>query len=161
MMTRHNSMNILKQGSPKNNDIYRQYPDKIVLAVDDTKMNMMVIKRVLKKFALQIETAENGLEALNAVNEKAYDAIFMDCQMPEMDGFEATQKIREFEKDNNRKAVPIIALTADAMIGDRDKCLSFGMNDYINKPFKEIEIANALNEWVNSNAGEEDEKNVG
>lgn len=68
--------------------------------------------------------------------------------MPEMDGFEATQKIRKFEEDDDRSHVPIIALTADAMVGDREKCLSFGMNDYINKPFKEIEIAEALNKWI-------------
>ncbi|MCI5060409.1 MAG: response regulator [Alphaproteobacteria bacterium] len=151
MITRHNLMKMLNPDSSDSEDIYRQYPDKKILAADDAKLNMMVIKRVLKKFGAQIDIVENGAQALQAVKENIYDAIFMDCQMPEMDGFEATQKIREFEKKQGRKAVPIIALTADAMVGDREKCISFGMNDYINKPFKEIEIATCLNKWIADN----------
>lgn len=136
-------------------EAYHQYTDKHVLAVDDTKMNMLVIKKVLKKYGATVDTAENGLEALNMRQEKDYDAIFMDCQMPVMDGFESTAKIREFEKNQKKSEVPIIALTADAMIGDRDKCLSFGMNDYINKPFKEVEIGDVLERWIGENQKKE------
>ena len=68
--------------------------------------------------------------------------------MPEMDGFEATKKIRDFEKKRKQKAVPIVALTADAMVGDREKCLAVGMDDYINKPFKETDIAKALESFL-------------
>lgn len=118
-----------------------------VLAVEDIKMNMIIIKKVLKKFGCEIDTAVNGREALEKVEDKIYDMIFMDCQMPEMDGFESTQAIRKYEQITGRNAVPIIALTADAMIGDRDKCLSVGMNDYINKPFKEKDIALAIKKW--------------
>jgi PAS domain S-box-containing protein len=146
IVTRHNSLAPLKGESSSGG--YLQYPGCTVLAVDDTKMNMMVIKRVLKKFGVRIDTAENGREALEKAKATAYDAIFMDCHMPEMDGFTSTRLIREFERAEGRKAVPIIALTADAMVGDRERCLSFGMSDYINKPFKEIEIAEALNNWI-------------
>lgn len=148
IVTRHNTSKVIDTEKTYQPGQYQKYPGKRVLAVDDAKMNMLVIKGVLKKFGVQIEMATNGLEALNAVKGNHYDVIFMDCQMPEMDGFEATQKIRKFEEDDDRSHVPIIALTADAMVGDREKCLSFGMNDYINKPFKEIEIAEALNKWI-------------
>lgn len=148
IVTQHNVMSGHGEQNDLENDIYRQYPENYVLAVDDTKMNMLVIKKVLRKFGLKIDTAVNGVEAFNMSKEKDYDVIFMDCQMPEMDGFEATEKIRELEKSEGRNQVPIIALTADAMIGDREKCLGVGMNDYINKPFKEIEIADALKKWI-------------
>lgn len=124
-----------------------EFPDVKVLAVEDMKMNMTIIKKVLQNFKCNFDTAEDGLEALNKVKEKEYDIIFMDCQMPNMDGFEASQEIRKFEKDNRDKNAVIIALTADAMIGDRDKCLAHGMDDYINKPFKEQEIGDALAKW--------------
>ncbi|MGB0720420.1 MAG: response regulator, partial [Bdellovibrionales bacterium] len=73
---------------------------------------------------------------------------------PEMDGFESTRHIRKFEQDSNKPNVPIVALTADAMVGDKEKCLAAGMDDYINKPFKEIEIANALGKWIADNGKE-------
>lgn len=139
-------------GGPVRGD-WPQYQKKArVLAVEDMKMNMILIKKVLGKFGLQIDTAENGLEALQKVQENVYDVVFLDCQMPVMDGFDATKKIREFERKEKRARVPIVALTADAMIGDREKCLSSGMDDYINKPFKEIEIADALARWVGRQA---------
>lgn len=148
-MTRHNVGRALSHKEmSKPSGGYQQYPDKKVLAVDDMKMNMMLIKKVLSKFGLQVETAANGIEAVNKVKEKPYDIVFMDCQMPEMDGFEATTRIREMEEERGDNTVPIIALTADAMVGDREKCLSFGMSDYINKPFKEQEIAHALDKWI-------------
>ena len=157
IMTRHNSTKALKPNFDQTKrELYRKYSDSKVLAVDDTKLNLLVIKKVLKKFDLEIDTAVDGLDAVSKVKETAYDAIFMDCQMPEMDGFEATQKIREFEGEHNRARVPIVALTADAMVGDREKCLSFGMDDYINKPFKEIEIAEILDRWVYEDTSEKE-----
>lgn len=130
---------------------FKSYPGKVVLAVDDMKMNMMLITKVLSKFGLEIDKAENGAEALAKAKKRRYDAIFMDCQMPEMDGFQSTSEIREFEQRHRLVQAPIIALTADAMIGDREKCLSVGMNDYINKPFKESEIAERLERWLGEN----------
>lgn len=138
----------LSQDNKKEDAIDQTYPDIDVLVVEDMKMNMIVIKTVLKKFECNIDTALNGREACERVEGKEYDIIFMDCQMPEMDGFEATRKIRILEEQKKRKPVPIVALTADAMIGDRDKCLSVGMDDYINKPFKEEDIGKALAEWA-------------
>ncbi|MCB0523819.1 MAG: response regulator [Rhodospirillales bacterium] len=155
IMTRHNSLRPLGPQEGKKKEAYKQYTGRCVLAVDDTKLNMMVITKVLSKFGLMIDAAENGLEAVDRVKEKQYDAVFMDCQMPEMDGFEATLEIRKFENEHDRGRVPIIALTADAMIGDREKCLSFGMDDYINKPFKELDIAHALEKWVDVSGNKE------
>jgi CheY-like chemotaxis protein len=123
-----------------------------VLAVEDMAMNMMLIKKVLSKFDLEIDVAKSGREALQKCQSEHYDIVFMDCQMPEMDGFEATEKIRAHEKAENKEAVPIVALTADAMIGDREKCIAAGMNDYINKPFKDAEIARALERWIASDS---------
>lgn len=139
--------NILGESGNDGNG-YKQYPEHKVLAVDDMKMNMILIKKVLSKFGLQVETATNGKEAFEKVQNNEFSAVYMDCQMPEMDGFEATTAIRNFEQKQGRNSVPIIALTADAMIGDREKCLSYGMNDYINKPFKESDIARTLDKWV-------------
>lgn len=150
--TRHNVGKILDVSTGAKNDVFKQYSDKEVLAVDDMKMNMVLIKKVLGKFGLKVDSATNGKEALEKVKAKVYDVVFMDCHMPEMDGFESTQEIRKFENEHGRSAVPVIALTADAMIGDREKCLSFGMSDYINKPFREIEIAEALNKWLVSSS---------
>ena len=150
-ITRHNSTSILHSngdGVSANKNDRAQYPNKRVLAVEDMKMNMMLIKKVLSKYGVDIDTAVNGLEAYNKIQEQEYDIVFMDCQMPEMDGFEATKRIREFENENEKKSVPIVALTADAMVGDREKCLAVGMDDYINKPFKEIDIANALDKFL-------------
>lgn len=148
-VTRHNTCKIMDENTPLDDSIvYKSYPKCRALAVDDSAMNMMVITRVLQKFDLQIDTAEDGIDALDKYKDQPYDIIFMDCQMPEMDGFEATKKIREHEQGNKMKRVPIIALTADAMIGDKEKCLSVGMDDYINKPFREIQISKALDKWL-------------
>ena len=148
-VTRHNTSKIMNDTALANDSIiYKSYPQHRVLAVDDSPMNMMVITRVLKKFDIQIDTADDGIDALDKYKNQSYDIIFMDCQMPEMDGFEATKKIREHENNNNINRVPIIALTADAMIGDKEKCLSFGMDDYINKPFREVQISYALDKFL-------------
>ncbi len=87
---------------------------------------------MLKKLGYHADVAVNGVEAVSAVQANEYDIILMDIQMPEMDGFEATQKIREM--DNSYKDIPIVAMTANAMKGDKEKCLNSGMNSYISKP---------------------------
>lgn len=135
-------------GGAKKQD-YKQYTGHKVLAVDDMKLNMMLIKKVLSKFALAVDEAENGFEAIEKIKNNAYDLVFMDCHMPEMDGLEATTEIRKLEQNKGQeKPLPIVAITADAMVGDREKCLSHGMNDYINKPFKVDEIAGVLERWL-------------
>jgi len=91
----------------------------------------MLMQEVLERMGVKVWIACNGVEALNMVSENQFDCILMDCQMPVMDGYEATGKIREFE---NYKSVPIIALTAEAMVGSREKALAAGMDDYLTKP---------------------------
>lgn len=108
------------------------------------KVNVMLMTKLLQKHGCIVDTALNGREAVEAAREKNYDIIFMDCQMPEMDGFEATEQIRQCEGDRH---TPIIALTADAMTGDREKCMAAGMDDYLNKPFKPEQITSLLQKW--------------
>lgn len=106
------------------------------LLVEDYHVNQVFAQKLLKKFGFtQIDLAENGAEALMKYRTQGYDVIFMDCQMPEMDGYQATGKIREIEQDTPLHT-PIIAMTANAMMGDREKCLKSGMDDYISKPLR-------------------------
>jgi CheY-like chemotaxis protein len=90
----------------------------------------------------------NGKEALAALRKGFYDLVLMDCQMPEMDGYEAAALIRQPQSGVCNHQIPIIALTAHAMKGDRDKCLAVGMNDYISKPVKTTTVADALEKWL-------------
>lgn len=103
-----------------------------ILLVEDNDMNRKIVIKVLKTNGLECELAANGHEAVGMVQEKDYDLIFMDCQMPIMDGYECTRKIRQFE--GGKKHTVIIAMTANAMEGDREKCLMAGMDDYLSKP---------------------------
>ncbi len=91
--------------------------------------------------------AGNGLEALAALKKESFDLVFMDVQMPEMDGYEATAAIREAERDNGRHQ-PVIALTAHAMKGDREKCLAAGMDGYLSKPIRPQELDEVLEEYL-------------
>ena len=99
--------------------------------VDDMKVNLMLIMKLLKKHGCEVMSAENGRQAVEMMKTEHYDIVFMDCQMPEMDGFEATSHIRQPEGETRHTI--IVALTADAMTGDREKCLNAGMDDYLNK----------------------------
>ena len=103
---------------------------------------------MLRSLRQQAEFAVNGLDAVKAWEESSPDVILMDCQMPEMDGFEATREIRRREaarQPDGRKRVRIIALTANALTGDRDRCLTAGMDDYLTKPFTLEQLRKALN----------------
>lgn len=148
LITRHIVTDILRNERGTFGAELRQFKDKKVLVVEDVKVNLMLITKLLGKHGCNIESAENGRKALEMVHKNNYNIIFMDCQMPEMDGFESTGKIREFEISENHKRNIIIALTADAMIGDRDKCLKAGMDDYLNKPVRPQEIAKMLEKWL-------------
>lgn len=112
---------------------------KLILIAEDQKVNQMLMRTVLGQFGYKTDVASNGVEAVRLTAEKQYDLIFMDGHMPEMDGLEATKQIREFEVRLQRHT-PIVALTADAMKGDRDKCLAAGMDDYLHKPVKALQI---------------------
>ena len=114
-----------------------------VLVAEDSKVNRVVAARILKKLGHEAVLAVNGREALAAHQKRSFDAILMDVQMPDMDGFEATERIRQSEAASNRRTT-IIALTAHAMTGDRERCLDAGMDDYVSKPFSSQDLADAL-----------------
>jgi len=118
---------------------------KLLLA-EDNLVNQHVALAILKKLGLGADLATNGLEAVEAVKTKEYDLVLMDCQMPEMDGFQATRTIREHEAGGRH--VTIIAMTANAMQGDRERCLDSGMDDYLPKPVTIENLKNALRQWL-------------
>ncbi len=103
-----------------------------VLVVDDYLINLELTKHMLQMMKCRVDTAETGPEALEKIKEKKYDIVFMDIQMPEMDGVEATNEIRKITGDDNH--LPVVALTANAIEGDREKYLEAGLDDYISKP---------------------------
>jgi len=116
---------------------------KTVLVVEDNAINLEIAQRELQIAGYRVVTATNGLEALDKVQEKGIDLILMDCHMPEMDGFEAVRILRDrnFQK-------PILALTADAFSGDRDKCLAMGMSDHLSKPISNEDLVSAVDFWI-------------
>lgn len=118
-----------------------------ILVADDVAVNQLLTRTMLDFLGYNCTTVANGLEVLDALKQSEYDLILMDCQMPEMDGFEATQKIRENENINIQK-IPIIALTANAMDGDAKKCIDSGMDDYLSKPMKKEQLAEKLDKWL-------------
>lgn len=122
----------------------------LALLVEDNIVNQEVAMSMLKKLGLEVDTALNGIQALDAIKVKDYDMIFMDCQMPEMDGYEATHHIREYEKGSGRHNI-VIALTAHAMSEDRTKCLQAGMDDYIAKPVEISILIEIINKWLKKN----------
>ena len=118
-----------------------------ILVAEDNSVNQMLILAQLKGLGFSAQTVANGKEVIAALSVGAYDCILMDCQMPEMDGFTATQAIREIEK-KSAAHIPIIALTANAMSEDKQRCLDCGMDDYISKPFKKETLMSVLEKWL-------------
>jgi len=121
-----------------------------VLLAEDNLVNQKVAKKMIEKMGCSVDVVASGLEALNKVRQNRYDLVFMDCQMPEMDGYEATREIRKLT--GSQAQVPIIALTANAMDGDRDRCINAGMNDYLPKPVKAAELSAKIQQWRSEQA---------
>ncbi|MEQ1680877.1 MAG: response regulator, partial [Nitrospira sp.] len=119
-----------------------------VLLAEDNPVNQEIAVLMLQTLGCTVTVAQNGQEAVDQAKRAAYDLILMDCQMPEIDGFEATKVIREWEMAGSRPAIPIIALTAYATPGDREQCLAAGMSDYIAKPFSMERLRAVLTSWL-------------
>jgi len=125
-----------------------------VLLAEDNEINQEVARLMLEGLGCRVHTVDNGIQAVDAVGRNPYDLVFMDCQMPELDGYEATRRIRDWEKERHSSGsgkpfsrIPIVALTAHAMAGDRDQCLAAGMNDYLSKPFTLDQLRRVLLRW--------------
>lgn len=128
-------------------EIFTQYAK--ILVAEDNPTNQKLIGKFLNKFGLECKIVSNGQEALDLYKSEPFDLILLDCQMPVMDGYETTISIRNYEKEQNLKQIPIIALTANAFSSNKEKCLSLGMNDIITKPVKINDMITKLNKYLN------------
>jgi PAS domain S-box-containing protein len=129
-----------------------------VLIVEDNRVNQIVAKNLLEEAGFTSDIADDGVEACSAIRNKEYDIVLMDCQMPEMDGYEATKLIRDWERELGKKRLPIIALTANATKEDVKKCLDAGMDAYCSKPINPLAMIRLIEEWYEKAAGHFDGK---
>lgn len=125
-----------------------------LLLVEDNPVNQKVATTMLSQMGFSVETADNGLIGYESFKERNYDIILMDCQMPVMDGYTAVKNIREWENNadrqshNQTKRVPVLAMTAHALSGEKEKCISYGMDDYLPKPFTQVELIKMILHWL-------------
>lgn len=145
-------VSILKE-RPSQNQETHEIIDARVLLVEDNYINVVVAKGLIEMFGPTVEVAENGAEALSLLSRQHFDLVFMDCQMPGMDGYDCSRQIRADTSGQMNTDIPIIALTANAMRGDREKCLAAGMDDYLAKPVEAETIYQTLRKWLNKQAG--------
>jgi len=124
------------------------YPDRRVLLVEDNRVNREMALEMLRRFGMQVDQAEQGAAAVEMMLTRPYDLVLMDCQMPVMDGFEASSILRKHMQSGHIRSTPIIALTANAMRGDRERCLAAGMDDYLGKPLRLQDIEATLARWL-------------
>jgi CheY-like chemotaxis protein/HPt (histidine-containing phosphotransfer) domain-containing protein len=124
--------------------------DALILLAEDNPVNQEVALNMCEALGCRVVVVANGLEAVEALSGSDFDLILMDCQMPEMDGYEATEAIRNGERaeEGGKDRIPIVALTAHAMEGDRDRCLAGGMDDYLAKPFSQDQLQEVLGRWL-------------
>lgn len=118
-----------------------------ILLAEDNHINQLVATQMLEQLGHDVRLAKNGIEAVDIASAESFDLIIMDCQMPEMDGYEATKKIKEMQKAGDIKNTPIVAFTAHAMEGDREKCEEAGMDDYLSKPVNEDQLIAMISKW--------------
>ncbi len=127
--------------------ISAKFPGKRILVVEDYFINQEIVQDMLEMMECSVELAEDGNEALEKHNEDKFDLILMDIQLPLKDGYEATQEIRQREKAGKPRT-PIVALTANAMAGDREKCIDAGMDDYLSKPVEISKLEAILKKYI-------------
>jgi CheY-like chemotaxis protein len=118
----------------------------LILLVEDNEVNRKLVTMQLSKLNIKLSLASNGEEAVDKFSKQEYSLILMDCQMPVMDGFETTKQIRAIEKEKGSH-IPIIAMTANSMEGDREKCIESGMDDYISKPVRIKNLKEIIEKW--------------
>ena len=129
-------------------DIEPEEISRRILLAEDNKINSKVAARQLKKLGYEVDAAMNGQEAVEAMQHTKYGLVLMDCQMPVMDGFEATRTIRRMEKVRSLRRIPIVAMTANFSEQDRERCTQAGMDDFITKPVKINMLGELLEKWM-------------
>ncbi len=128
-----------------------EFSGRRILLVEDNLVNQEVAMGMLEGLGAIVKVANNGLEALDALERSRYDLVLLDCQMPKMDGYTATRELRRLERQvrgDDRRHVPIVAMTAHAMAGEREKCLAAGMDDYLSKPFGQNQLRDVIAKWL-------------
>ncbi len=144
-----NNSQSLETTIKSNNQLAEKLSKKITaLLVEDNHLSQQVAKLNLEVLGCEVDVANNGEKALHQVRQKDYDIIFMDCHMPVMNGFDTTERIRKLEREGYVKATPIIAITAEALIGDRERCMQAGMDGYISKPYVQQDLRDAIEMWA-------------
>ena len=135
---------------------------QLVMAVDDNPVNRMVAQQQLEHLGFLAESVEDGREALERLSRERFDAVLMDCQMPGIDGYETTRRLRVGEEGSRRTVV--IAVTAHAMAGERERCLEAGMDDYLAKPYRTEDLGALIDRWllsVRESASQKPEEETG
>jgi CheY-like chemotaxis protein len=132
-------------------DVPARFTGRVLLA-EDYPANQRIARWMLEKLGLEVDLAPDGRQALAKLESGQYDAVLMDCQMPELDGYEATRAIRA--SSASYRAIPVIAMTAAALPSDRERCLASGMSDYVSKPVQPKELARVLARWLRATSGD-------
>lgn len=159
----HDNISALRATDSNREDTFASSEKYRLLLADDSEINHIVALGILEEIGFNVDVAFDGEQAIESLRKQpednAYDLILMDCQMPNMDGYEATRNIRRGAAGENYKDITIVAMTANAMQGDREKCLNAGMNDYLTKPIDEDPLMDCLSQWLKMDKRPLDEKN--